>query len=267
MQSNIGAKLDRAVNTYNHESAAGNVFTLDLLLNGEQQHHLLELVNSCLPEDVFITGCASVDPSFCAKTESKTITYRYIIFKENLNLIAMQKAAALFLGKQNFRRFLSSQYDKTQVDPVVDILNSKIVILEQNSDFLPMAYYEITANTFFAKQVCGIAALIKAVGRGEKQLDEIAAFLQPADHDFYVLVVESSTNLLLYDVKYKNLNFSHSECDNNIVNKYITGAFDKVKRTYCLLKCIEGKREDSKSELNSTNQRDGIPEMIDDFEQ
>lgn len=98
-------------------------------------------------------GVAQVPDSFTAKSESKTLTYRYFISSEDLDLLKMQEAAVAFKGKHNFRRFLNSQYDKIQINPIVEILDSKIVLLEHNSNFYPVAYYEVKSTNFFVNQV------------------------------------------------------------------------------------------------------------------
>lgn len=250
------AKLDRAVNTGRRESAAGNVFTVGLQLSEEEESRLIEIVNSRLPEDVFVMAFSYVSSSFFARSEPKILTYRYFLFSEGLSLPAMQEAAALFKGAHNFRRFLNSQYDKIQVNPVVNVLSSKIVVLEQNSDFTPVAYYEISASAFFTNLVCSIMSLIKAVGRGEKQLCEIEAFLQPTSNDSCLLVAESSSNLILYDVQYKNLSFKYSKSSASVVNRCIAGTMEGLKKTFCVLRCINNKWDSENLDTRNTSRKD-----------
>lgn len=259
MENLTSVKLDRAVGTVKHESAAANVFTLKLSLSEQDEVRLLDLLNNCLPEDIFVMTFTRIASSFSAKTEPKIITYRYLIFEDYLNIESMNQAAKLFLGKQNFKRFLNSQYDKKRINPIIDILSSQIVVTGQTSDFGPVAYYEVTASSFFTNQVCAIVALIKSVGRGEKILAEIFEFLQPNTNDSSLLIVEPSVNLLLYNVEYKNLSFSINESNTSVVNKYIAGTMYNLKRTFSMLKCIHSKWENENyNTLNKLHNDDSL---------
>lgn len=145
--------FSKAVRTDKMVSAAGNVFAIKLHVSEEEEKELVRRINSALPEDIIIVAYAKVDDSFNARTDCKSRHYRYFFFKEDLNIEKMEEAAQKFFGKHDFRRFCKMQPQYEETGTVRDIFISTIVDLKNNSDFLPMAYYDCKGSGFLWHQV------------------------------------------------------------------------------------------------------------------
>ena len=146
-------EFSKAGRTDKMVSAAGNVFAIRLQISEEEELDLVRRINSALPEDIIILAYAKVDDGFDARHQCKTRHYRYFFFKEDLNLPNMEEAAQKFLGKNDFRRFCKMQPQYEKSGTVKEIYKSTIVDLKNNSDFLPMAYYDCKGTGFLWHQV------------------------------------------------------------------------------------------------------------------
>lgn len=146
--------LDRATNTHKDVSAAANVFTLDVELPGIDGSIVLDLINANLPEGIFVYGFVNVEQHFSAKLLPRIETYRYFFFEDGLNLEGMAAAALCLIGAHDFTKLLGPMYAKTQANCHLELLESKIVILDNNSVFHPVAYYEVKSPRFLKDQVC-----------------------------------------------------------------------------------------------------------------
>lgn len=139
-------RLDRSINTSRHESAACNVFSMEMRLTEEEEASLIQILNFHLPDDVFVYSYSLVDESFLAKAFPKTVTYRYFFFNEDLDLPRMQGVAPCFEGKRHFNKLLNLQFCKNSLCLNIEIFESRLVLLDEKSDFSPLAYYEVRAR-------------------------------------------------------------------------------------------------------------------------
>lgn len=146
-------EFSKAGRTDKMVSAAGNVFAIRLHITEDEEKDLVRRINSALPEDIIILAYARVADDFDARHHCKTRHYRYFFFKEDLNLELMEDAANKFVGRHDFQRFckMQPQYEKSGTSK--EIFISKIVDLKNNSDFLPMAYYDCKGTGFLWHQV------------------------------------------------------------------------------------------------------------------
>lgn len=145
--------FSKADSTDKMVSAAGNVFALKLHINEEEEKDLVRKINSALPEDIIILAYAKVSDNFNARDDCKSRNYRYFFFKEDLNLDKMDEASKQFVGTHDFKRFCKMQPQYEVSGTIRHILISAIVDLKNNSDFLPMAFYDCKGSEFLWHQV------------------------------------------------------------------------------------------------------------------
>lgn len=146
-------KFDRAVNTQRRESAAGNVFTADVKIQKEDEFSLIEAINKNLPSDICVYSFARVEQNFCARNFPKILTYRYFLFDGDLDIDMMQRTAPVFIGKHLASSFTSLKYKKLQDQTMYEIFSSRIVVLQQDSSFNPVGYFEVKSSCFGENQV------------------------------------------------------------------------------------------------------------------
>lgn len=140
-----------------------------------------EAINTRLPEDVSIIKSEEVDENFHARYSSKGKTYSYTIinryerlslgqqylyhYKYDLDVNKMREACEYFIGKHDFRAFMSPGSSiKTTVRTI------KELHIEQNLDEIKIF---ITADGFLYNMARIIVGTLIKVGNGKLESEEI----------------------------------------------------------------------------------------------
>ena len=142
---------------------------------------ILEGLRRYLPEDIGIYSCQEVHPRFHARLNAKSKTYRYRIWNsdspcvfdrkylwqlpEELDLEAMRKAAAYFLGEHDFSAFCANKKMKKSTVRRIDA-----VIIEKKDEEIVLTF---TGNGFLYNMVRILVGTLVEVGRGERNADSI----------------------------------------------------------------------------------------------
>ena len=142
---------------------------------------ILEGLRRYLPEDIGIYSCQEVHPRFHARLNAKSKTYRYRIWNsdspcvfdrkylwqlpEELDLEALRKAAAYFLGEHDFSAFCANKKMKKSTVRRIDA-----VIIEKKDEEIVLTF---TGNGFLYNMVRILVGTLVEVGRGERNADSI----------------------------------------------------------------------------------------------
>lgn len=145
-------------------------------------------LNRMLPDDIAIIDVLEVGNDKHARFDAKSRTYRYflhtekdpfksdrsLLFSNQLDIEAMNKAAAILLGKQDFTSFSKLHTDvKTNI---CDVQSAEWVIESENS-----LYFEISADRFLRNMVRAIVGTLMDVGSGKLSIEDIKTILKDKD--------------------------------------------------------------------------------------
>jgi tRNA pseudouridine38-40 synthase len=159
--------------------------------------NLLRALNEMLPASIRILEAKTVQSTFHARHSAHAKTYEYRIFRGALcppflaryvyanrlpmDLDALNRAAQLFVGTQDFLSFAASDPDlnaranpdegDTQNSTVKTIFSS--VWTEQNSTDGPLLVYQVRGNGFLHHMVRNLVGTMLDVGRGRIQAEKI----------------------------------------------------------------------------------------------
>mgnify|MGYP002516515937 CR=1 FL=1 len=176
----------------------------------ELPSNLCGRLNSLLSDAIAIQGIERVANDAHARFDATQRTYHYRIItkkdpflyltrtrvQEGLDYEAMNKAAQLLLGKQDFASFCRTHTDvKTTI---CDIKEAKWVIENEY-----MAYFTITADRFLRNMVRAIVGTLFEIGRGRMTKQQLAEIITAHDrckagHS------APAEGLSLIDIKYPN---------------------------------------------------------------
>lgn len=132
----------------------------------------IQTINTQLPPDCWCTGYAEVPASFHPRYDAKSRTYRYFFPQPPEDLIAMDRAAARFIGNHNFTNF-ARVGDK---NPFRTILAAGV---REEDGFV---FFEVTAESFLWHQVRSMAAALVLIGNGKSPEESITLLLEgPAE--------------------------------------------------------------------------------------
>lgn len=153
------------------------------------QERMAIALNSALPEDLVIRRVEEVGPEFNARFSASSRIYGYLILNrrmpsalwrrysalcvEPLDVPAMQAAADLLLGEQDFASFTNEL--KPGETTMRDVMRCR------TSRYHSFVLVRIEANAFLRGMVRTTVGTLMEVGMGKRTPDEIRALLQARD--------------------------------------------------------------------------------------
>ena len=169
---------------------------------------ILEQLRRYLPEDIGIYSVKDVSERFHARLNAVRKTYRYRIWNsdapcvfdrkfvyilpEQLNLEAMKKAAAYFLGEHEYSAFNANKKMKKSTLRRVDAIE-----IRRNGEELELLF---TGNGFLYNMVRIMVGTLIEVGRGERSADSIPSLFGGKREEAGYLV--PAQGLCLMEVEY-----------------------------------------------------------------
>lgn len=170
---------------------------------------LLALIRRHLPEDIGALSLSEVDSRFHARLSCREKTYVYFIWNspapnvfyrkysyawpEELNTDAMEQAAALLLGRHDFRSFCS--VTKTKKSTVRELLD--ISITRQGS----MLRIRFTGSGFLYNMVRILVGTLLEVGSGQRSPGDMSRILEARDRKAAGFTAPAQ-GLFLWEQKY-----------------------------------------------------------------
>ena len=169
---------------------------------------ILENLRRYLPEDIGIYSCRDVSPRFHARLNAREKTYCYRIWNsdspcvfprrfvtvmpENLDVAAMERAAAYLCGEHDFSAFCGNAKMKKST---VRFLRS--VEIRREGEELRLSF---TGNGFLHSMVRILVGTLVEVGRGQRRAESIPALFggRRADAGF----LAPAQGLCLMEVRY-----------------------------------------------------------------
>ena len=169
---------------------------------------ILENLRRYLPEDIGIYSCRDVSPRFHARLNAREKTYCYRIWNsdspcvfprrfvtvmpENLDVAAMERAAAYLCGEHDFSAFCGNAKMKKST---VRFLRS--VEIRREGEELRLSF---TGNGFLHSMVQILVGTLVEVGRGQRRAESIPALFggRRADAGF----LAPAQGLCLMEVRY-----------------------------------------------------------------
>lgn len=169
---------------------------------------LKKALNSNLPEDIHVVETSIVDNDFHARYNVKEKTYKYIlnmgeynplernyVFQYNykLDVNSMKEAIKYFLGKHDFRAFVTDNKEKENC--VREI--TKVDIKEEDNKII----FTFTGDGFLRYQVRNMVGILIRVGENKLSPEAVDKILQSKDRTKSGKTAPAE-GLYLVDVKY-----------------------------------------------------------------
>jgi tRNA pseudouridine38-40 synthase len=141
-------------------------------------------INDALPSDINIVGVQDVRRRFHARHDAVARSYIYQIsrrrtafakpfvwwVKEELDVDAMRRIAARFVGLHDFRSFSDDDPDEKSTEVLIDAFD-----LHEDGDLIIV---HIEGSHFIWKMVRRLVGVLVAVGKGEIDENEAGSFLE-----------------------------------------------------------------------------------------
>ncbi len=151
------------------------------------KNDFIRSLNGLLPYDIAAHQVEQVDEDFNARFSALSRTYQYHIYFEknpfhkelatqshsHLNLIEMNNAAQLLLGKHDFKCFSKTHTDVNNY--FCEITYANWIQKEE------LLIFEITANRFLRNMVRAIVGTLILIGEGKINLDQFSEIIKSKD--------------------------------------------------------------------------------------
>jgi len=168
-------------------SASGYLAHFDYAGEIKEPAHLLYKINAILPNDIVANYLAKAAPEAHARFDATSRSYSYKVHtckdpfawhsfycKFDLDVEAMNRAAAMLLGRRDF-----STFEKVGSDNKTSICN--VTHAQWSAVDAHHLQFDITADRFLRNMVRAIVGTLIDVGRGRIAPEEIPALLDKGD--------------------------------------------------------------------------------------
>ena len=169
---------------------------------------LKKALNSNLPDDIHVIETKVVDDDFHARYKVKEKTYKYILntgeynplernyvfqYNYDLNTENMKKAINYFLGKHDFRAFVTDNKEKENCVRTI----RKVSIQEKNKKII----FTFVGDGFLRYQVRNMVGILIKVGENKLSPEDVEKILESKDRTKSGKTAPAE-GLYLTDVKY-----------------------------------------------------------------
>ncbi len=222
ISSVTGSRFRFASRTDRGVSALGNVLAFDTDFD---QRSLLKAINA-FSDDIFYYAWAEVPANFVPR-RAKGRWYRYLLPNDGIDVQLMCKAAKMFEGRHDFRRFCKVDGRGTMktIDSIDIITVSDMIVID------------LHAREFLRNMVRRMVSAMSEVGKGRADMDEINGSFNGEDGSFGLAPAEGLT---LMDVDY---GFDFNIC---VPNTLLRKAREYRRDAFYRLAFIEGLPIDQK---------------------
>ncbi|MBL4652082.1 MAG: tRNA pseudouridine(38-40) synthase TruA [Flavobacteriales bacterium] len=197
---------------------SANHSAFELFLSEPIPENFLKNFNSNLPNDIRATKIEEVDNTFNIIQAPKLKEYVYLFsfgekihpfsasiissFPFDLDIDLMQKGAALFQGKHNFKKYCTQPKENAQLEREILVSEIKENDLYSASFFPKKSYaYHVHSKGFMRNQVRLIMGQLLLLGKGEITLEKIEKSLQNPD-DVPLGNIAPPSGLILHSITY-----------------------------------------------------------------
>ncbi|GAQ89549.1 Pseudouridylate synthase [Klebsormidium nitens] len=166
-------------------------------------------LNRALPEDIRVTGWSPVRPDFDARFSCKFREYKYFFVRGQLDIEAMEKAAARFVGTYDFRNLCRmdtrnvKSFERTIMDCRIERASSS-----EGWAGCELYYMRVRGRAFLWHQVRCMAAILFMVGHGQESPQIVSELLDlrvfPRKPQYQMA---SELPLLLHTCGFEDLDF------------------------------------------------------------
>ena len=174
--------------------------------------NLIRAMNTRLPEDIRVLRAAYAKPDFDARKDAKGKEYRYFLYNADilpphlvpywaftyrkLDVAAMQKAAAYFVGRHDYVSFAANPH--REISSTVRNIFSFTV-----KKTGPRIVFTVRGDGFLYKQVRSMVGFLVRVGKGEEPPEAVSQMLRDTPARTARVPTAPGRGLFLWQVFYR----------------------------------------------------------------
>lgn len=174
-------------------------------------------INNSLPDDIQILAKAPVRFGFKPRY-AEMRQYRYLLFRDDLDIDKLNEVAEVFKGTHNFTNF-TKRFQKTTTRTIADIKISQPTLEDYHKkDFpnlhepLTPIFVDIYGESFLWNMVRKMMRVFVDVASGKMDIEEVTPLLNPPENSprANIKVLEPDY-LILMDIEYDGVKFKYDD--------------------------------------------------------
>lgn len=174
-------------------------------------------INNSLPDDIQILAKAPVRFGFKPRY-AEMRQYRYLLFREDLDIDKLNEVAEVFKGTHNFTNF-TKRFQKTTTRTIDDIKITTPVLEDYHKKEFPNLHESITpifidvyGESFLWNMVRKMMRVFVDVGLGKMEIEEVEKLLNPkSDEKRASIKVLEAEYLILMNIEYDGIKFKYDD--------------------------------------------------------
>ncbi|MBD3227565.1 MAG: tRNA pseudouridine(38-40) synthase TruA [Candidatus Lokiarchaeota archaeon] len=176
---------------------------------------ILPEINDNLPNDIKFYGYTETSSDFKARYLAKYRHYKYVSFRENLDIDLMNKGAKKFTGVHDFRILSKSPHPIKTSREIYDIKIQKI-----NDNIISI---DVFGRSFMREMVRRIASVLLDLGERKLHINDIEKYFYPENKNkikVRAAPIKDGGELILYNCEY-GLKFKFIEYSMYKIKKFL----------------------------------------------
>lgn len=197
-------------------------------------------INNSLPDDIQILAKAPVRFGFKPRY-AEMRQYRYLLFRDDLDIDKLNEVADVFKGTHNFTNF-TKRFQKTTTRTIADIKISLPTLEDYHKkDFpnlhepLTPIFVDIYGESFLWNMVRKMMRVFVDVATGKMEIEEVNRFLNPPDGAprANIKVLEPDY-LILMNIEYDGVKFQYDQYACERFTRDLTDSLCDLQKEYAI---------------------------------
>jgi len=158
--------------------SSSNTSVKKKLASAEREHDYVHMINRLLPPTIRVIAWSPVSPTFSARFSCKYRHYKYFFSSLNLDIPAMQAAAARLVGDHDFRNLCKLDVQKQITSFQRTILRASVEPVDtEDSESGRMYVFDLVGSAFLYHQVRHIVGVLFLIGSGLEPVSIITVLM------------------------------------------------------------------------------------------
>lgn len=197
-------------------------------------------INNSLPDDIQILAKAPVRFGFKPRY-AEMRQYRYLLFREDLDIDKLNEVAEVFKGTHNFTNF-TKRFQKTTTRTIDDIKIITPVLEDYHKKEFPNLHEPITpifidvyGESFLWNMVRKMMRVFVDVGLGKMEIEDVEKLLNPTPNEKRASIkVLEAEYLILMNIEYDGIKFKYDDYACERFTRDLTDSLWNLQKEYAI---------------------------------
>ena len=197
-------------------------------------------INNSLPDDIQILAKAPVRFGFKPRY-AKMRQYRYMLFRNDLDIDKLKEVAEIFKGTHNFTNF-TKRFQKTTIRTIENIIITTPTLEDYHKKEFPNLhepikpiFIDVYGESFLWNMIRKMMRVFIDVSLGKMKIEDVEKLLNPkADEKRANIKVMEPEYLILMDIEYDGISFKYDDYACERFTRDLTDSLWDLQKEYAI---------------------------------